>query len=117
MIVNLTRDEARAVETRFFPYLENLLITKVNDAKQFPFTGRKEDPIYLSVRIVQCCFLELKKIIARRLLSDAKKFKLKITNAQGITFYKLLLILPLDPAEVWLHTLRQQIITQLDPQL
>lgn len=107
MQIKLTRDEARAIVTRFIPFLEQLCQTRIQDNKANPY----------SWQIIECCLQEVRIKIERRLLTEGKNFTVKNSTAQGITFYHLLLLLPLDPADVWLNLLRQNIINQLHLQL
>lgn len=100
IVIDLTRDQARTVQLQYFPYLEKLCATKIRDA------GRDWDQI-LNCRAVQSLFFSVKMQIDKKLVGPADKFKFKFSYAEGLTFYKLLMGLPIKGEETYLINLRQ----------
>lgn len=110
MKIKLTRDEARAIDTRFFPYMERLCELQIETSRGLPETN-------INSRIIRSCLLDLIQKIKKRLLSAGNNFTITLKENEGLVFYELLMILPLDPAEVWLNNLRQQMIHHLHLQI
>ena len=107
--IKLTRDEARTVQVNFCPFLESLCETKIRLAVT-------EDERLLNM-LVRSIFLEIFRSLSRKLLTDAKVFKLQLSEAEAITLYKLLAKLPIEVSQVWCIKLRQMILDTLHYQL
>lgn len=109
IILKLTRDQARAVQQNFCPYLERLCESKIRLA-----VSEDERLIYM---IIRCLFLDIYRMLSKKLLSDAIRFKLQLSEAEGVTLYKLLIAFPLPSDQVWYINLRQMIIDVIHSQL
>ncbi len=110
IVVSLTRDQARTVQLQYFPYLEKLCGSKIRDA------GRDWEQI-LNCRAVQSLFFSVKMQIDKKLIGTADKFKFKFSYAEGLTFYRLLMGLPIKGEEIYLINLRQSITDIIFKQL
>ena len=109
MIIKLERDHARSVQQYFFPFLEMLCKTKLKDAQGI------DDQ--LNCRVILSIFDEVVYDFDKKLFTTAAKFTFKLSDAQGITLYKLLMLLPINSREVFLINLRSMIIDTLHRQM
>lgn len=109
ILIPLQRDQARAVQQNFCPYLERYCETKIRTA-----VSEDERLIYM---IIRSLFLDVYKMICKKLLTDAKHFKFKLTEAEAIAMYKLLIALPIQADQFWYCNLRQTIIDIIHSQL
>lgn len=106
LVLKLERDQARAVQRDMFPYMELLLENKVDHC-------RDSVDEYLNAIVARCLFLEVVKIFERKLLTKGNVFTFKLTVAQALPFYQVLMSLPINGKQVWLLNLRQLICDTL----
>lgn len=100
--IKLDRDQARAVREQFMPYMKMLCETRLTDA-------RPNVDDYLNCMVIRSLFLDLVEIFDKKLDTVARQFTFKFSAAAAITFYKLLMILPINSCEVWLINLRNHL--------
>lgn len=109
IVVKLDRDQARTVQQTFCPYLERYCESKILNA-----VTEDEQLIY---KIIRCIFLDIYKMLCKKLLTDPHVFKLKFSEAEAITLYKLLIAFPIKSENVWMLNLRQLITDSIHNQL
>lgn len=109
IILKLDRDQARAVQATFCPYLERYCESKIINA-----VTEDEQLIY---KIIRCIFLDIYKMLCKKLLTDANKFTFNFSEAEAITLYKLLIAFPIKSENVWMLNLRQLITDSIHNQL
>lgn len=109
IILKLERDQTRLLEMCFFPYLERVCLSKICNA-----TTEDERLIY---QLVDCVFDDIRKMVARKLLTESRRFTFKLTKAQAITLYKLLLAFPIAADQVYMIYMRRQITDTIHKQL
>lgn len=107
--IPLQRDQARAVQQNFCPYLERYCEAKIKTA-----VSEDERLIYM---IIRSLFLDVYKMISKKLLTDAKQFKFKLSEAEAIALYKLLIAFPIKVDQFWYVNLRQTIVDVIHGQL
>lgn len=100
--VQLTRDEARAVQQYFFYYLDELCQLKYRDSQT-------DDDRMMQLIIIDS-FQQIRKLFAKKLFNKGNKITFNFTITQAVIFYKLLSNLPLERENVYLVTLRQLIM-------
>lgn len=107
--VTLNRDQARAVQRTFCPFLERYCESKILNA-----VSEDEQLIY---KIIRCLFLDIYKKICKKLLTDQYMLGFKFSEAEAIALYKLLIAFPIKADDVWLINLRQRITDSIHNQL
>jgi len=110
IVLQLTRDQARTVQLHYFSYLQMLCESKIRDA------GKDWEQI-LNCRAIQSLFFAVKMQFDKKLSSAADKFKFKLSYAEGLTLYRLLMALPIKGHEIYLINLRQSITDIIFKQL
>lgn len=106
MKIKVTRDEARAVQQNFFPFLQQLCDMRIRQADH-------DDDLLFLARLFACIFRDIKRKFDLRLVGFSQLFKIELKEHEAIVFYKLLLSVKLDPQNVWLIHLRQKLIEEL----
>lgn len=109
IIIKLERDQARTVQQKFFPYCEQFCISKRNIA-----VTEDERLMYM---ILASVFNQVQKQFNKKLAGDGLRFRLKFSNAEGITLYKLLIAFPIKSDQVYMINLRQRITDSIHKQL
>jgi hypothetical protein len=109
IILKLERDQARAVQHTFCPFLERYCESKIINA-----VCDDEKLIY---QIIRSIFLDIYKMVCKKLLTDANKFTFNFSEAEAITLYKLLIVFPIKSDQVWHINLRQMITDSIYNQL
>lgn len=109
--LKLTRDEARTIDHYFFSYLDRLIFTFK------PIGVKEKEEEILSNIFLKDIFTQIDKIIKRKLISSSAKFKIKLTNSQAVVLYRILMLLPLDPNDIYLINLRNSTINYLHKEL
>lgn len=109
ILLKLTRDQARSVQVNFFPYLSLLCEKNIADT-----TNPDET---LNARMIYSILNEIRKDFEKKLFNTAKKIKFKLSDAQAVVMYKLMMSLPLQPDQIWLVNLRQHIVNILHIEL
>lgn len=119
MIIQLTRDEIASVIDYFFPYMEMLVKTKINDAFTFTQFNNKSKQVCDE----KLYWFLLKEIIATFKEARAKKTRssfIKLSSAETIVFYQLLTQLPIKDHAEYLIGIRDKLTkdfeeTEIDP--
>lgn len=108
------RQGLEAARLYFFPFMRQWKLTHLaNLANRSPQSGE-----YLLAVAANCLIDEVILIAEKKIINTTgKAAKLKLTDAQGIVFFRMLIILPLPPSEVYLNNLRNHWIEQIDLQL
>lgn len=110
MKIKLTRDDTRLIQENIFPYLGMYLQMKVRETQA-------DNDRQLNFKVIQCIFLEVKKILDKKLNSAGNKFFIKLSDAQLITLYKLLQAFPVKEDQYYLLQLRQRMINEIHVQM
>jgi len=109
--IKLTRQQIEAIQVYFFPYMEMLCITKVNDTTS-------PDPLSnLDAEIVQSLIQEIIEYFKRVEKTKYKDFPFDLTQAQAMAFWKLLKQLPINVAFQWLNDLCEHLIETIENQV
>lgn len=108
--IKLERDQARAIQQYFHPYLVQLCDTRVKDCFG-------DIDATLNARAMQSLFLQVAKIIDKRLLTQAMEFNLAFTYAESLAYYTILMQLPILSNQVYLVNLRQLVCDTIHNQL
>jgi hypothetical protein len=99
--IKLERDEARAIQQYFFPYLVEVCRLKKRDAAD-------QDETLTQIIIIDT-FDQVCKLFEKKLSNISNVLHFKFTDAQAIVLYKLLMNMPIENQNVWLVNLRQLI--------
>lgn len=110
--LKLYRDQAREIQQHFFPYLVMVCETKMNEADEV-----KDNDGKMVARMMLCLTVELQRKFDKKLLTDHNRFTIKMTDAEAICYYQLLMNFPLDPQWVYMVVLRQKITDFLHDEL
>lgn len=112
--LSVYRQDIEAMDQFFFRYIEQLKETNLVNVAHHPVHSAE----YLSVLAINCIIAELQKLIDKKLVNTSgPSQKIKLSDAQAVVFYKLLLALPLPTDAFYLNKLRNDLIEQLDGQL
>lgn len=103
--IKLDRDQARAIQKRFFPYLVQLCNIKIDTSN--------DERERLNAMLIKSVAIEVRLKFDRRLVSFANRFNISFSDCEAIVLYHLLMSLPLDSKDVWLQQLRQSLISRL----
>lgn len=106
----LSRDQAREIEEKFFPYMMLAEKMKLRDARmhEYEFFITK-----MKISLLHDIIITFK----RKLLTDQKKFLFKFPDHHGICLYQLLIKQPVDSTRVYDVWLRQNLMNVLHKQL
>lgn len=110
--LKIHRDNAREVQQHFFPYLHELCELKMREA-----VNAKDGDGKLVARMMLCLVVGLSTKFDKKLLTEYINFTVKITDAEAICFYQLLMNFPISEKWVSMIMLRQQITDFLHGQL
>ncbi len=110
MKLKIERDDARTIQQNFFPYLSQLIEVKVKSpqATEIEITTWK---------IIRSLFKTVSLKFDRKLLTDARKFSINFTEAEGIAFYTMLMKMPIDAGQAYMIFLRDSICRVLHKQI
>lgn len=121
--LKIVRDKAREVQRHFFPYLVMVCEMRIEEGQKreslmvTPETKWEAIAQKLSGRLMWSLIDSTKRRFDRKLLTDQNKFTIKMTDAEGICFYQLLMNMPIDPTWVYAINLRREITDYLSGQL
>lgn len=108
------RQDLEAAEKYFFPFIIEWKQTNLNNLTDSNMQG---GPFLFAVA-VNCLIDEVILMMRKKLINtSSQQFKLKFTDAQGVIFYRSLLILPIPAQQFYLNKVRNEWIEQLDRQL
>lgn len=110
--LRIHRDRTRELVTFFFPFLTERCLLKVREADQIKDVERK-----LAARVMWCLVQSAKLKFDRKLLTEANRFTVKLSDAEAIVLYQLLMAFPIDPKMVFQVLLRQEIVNFLFEEL
>lgn len=108
--ITLHRDQARAVQETFLPYMAMLCQTHIRNADG-------EELRIFNCRAVHCLFLAIEMKFYAKLNTKALNLRFKFTYAEALAFYTLLEDLPLNANQEWLVSLRELIREDLHTKL
>lgn len=108
--IKLTRDQARAVQQSFFPYLEMLTDLKIRE-------NLENVDAVLSHRALKILFMQVVKQFNKKLDTQAMKFTFFLPLPNALAFYNLLNELPLQGHEVYALNLRQHLVSVIHRQM
>src|SRR5438874_9104894 len=106
----LTRDDARIIDRDFLPYMVMLAQAKLRSA---PSLSNQ----YFIRKMFLSLMLEIQLKFKKKLLDPSSKIKFTFSEAHGIAFYIFLMKRPVDPDQVYVSLLRQQICDLIYKQL
>ncbi len=107
--LKIERDDTRMLQENFFPYLSMLVNSKIKAA-----TGSDD---LLNWKIIRSLFTDIKKKVTRKLLTEAKRFTFKFSDAEGITVFQLLMVMPVTVEEIYMQLLRTRVCDTLHKQM
>lgn len=110
--VKVIRDQARAVQENFFPFMELLCKTRIKETEDAGQFNENMNEI-----IVDSLLAEIKSEFETRLGFQANGFIIGFSQPQAIAFLKLLSQLPPNTAFPYLNDLRSFFITELENQV
>ena len=97
-----------------FNYVNLWRLSQLNNVKGMDARSGE----YLTVRLINCLLAEVELLFAKKLLNTkGPKINLVMSHAQGIAFYRLLLLLPMPATEAYLHMIRNNWIEIIDQQI
>lgn len=111
--IKLDRQQLEAMTTYFFPYMEMLCETKVNDAQKIAV----DEFQYLKELIIQCHFEDLVCMINNLKGSVKKEHTLELEHGEAIAFYLLLRQLPINKEFQWLNEFKDFLLTIIQNQV
>jgi hypothetical protein len=109
IILKLERDQARAVQDTFFPYIHELC--------RFRIKNEGNINSKLMERIVYTVFDTVAKLFSRKLNTTGNKFTFNFTEGQAITLYMFIIMVPIQQEQVWYMNLRNLIVNSLHQQI
>lgn len=108
----IPRDKARELTLFFFPFLVERCLLKMRDADRIKDVEGK-----MAARVMWCLVESAKLKFDRKLLSAANRFTIKLSDAEGIVLYQLLMAFPIQESMIFQVLLRQEIVTFLFDEL
>jgi hypothetical protein len=114
IILTTTRQQASFAKQSIFLYMNLWRSSQINNVKDYGKTTGE----YLTVRLINCLLAEVEYLFEKKLLlTQGPKVNIKLSHAQGIAFYRLLLTLPADANNFYLQMIRNNWIEILDRQI
>jgi hypothetical protein len=110
MKLTLERDQARSMEQYFLPLMLQL-------AKQRIKESAENVDEQLNCRVIYALIIDVKFLFTKKLMTRANSFTFNFTDAEGITFYKMLLNHPIEEKQFYLDHLRNWCILIMNKQL
>jgi hypothetical protein len=108
--LKLTRDNARIIERDFLPYMIMLAQSKLRSAESLSNQ-------YFIRKMFLSLMLEIQLKFKKKLLESSAKIKFTFSEAHAIAFYIFLMKRPVDPDQVYVSLLRQQVCDLIYKQL
>jgi hypothetical protein len=116
-----TRHHADYAMLTIFRYQALWRQSQFNNVKDFAKTSGE----YLTVRLFNCLLAEVEYLFERKLdnrnpskiPNKSAKINIKMSHAQGIAFYRMLLTLPLSADDYYLMQIRNRWIEIIDQQI
>ncbi|GEM_PF-4547565 len=113
MKLKIDKQGAESISNYFMHTIIMIVDARVRESKH----NQNE---YLGAKLLRSILQEVDFIFKRKLLTQAKDYKIKLTDAEGIVLLKFLLEFPIPGNEItspWLHNLRNNVTLQLDKQI
>lgn len=110
MKLKLTRDEARAIQQNFFPYMMQVCDMQIRQTQY----NEGENMIF---RIIRCIVFDIIRKFDLKLIGFANKFQFDLKEREAIVMYRMLLSQPIDQKNVWMQNLRDRVVAILYQQL
>lgn len=108
------RQELEAARNYFFPFIRMWKQTNLNNARDSNIQSHD----FLSAIAVNCIVDEILLMIEKKLVNtQSATMKLKLSDAQAVIFYRILIILPVPSEQFYFNQFRNGWIEQLDKQL
>ena len=115
-----TRHHADYAMLTIFRYQAMWRQSQLINVKDYP----KASGEYLTVRLFNCLLADVEYLFERKLdvknpnpKTNKAKINIKMSHAQGIAFYRMLLTLPLTASDIYLLQIRNHWIEILDQQI
>lgn len=109
-----TRQHAQYASPVIFNYVNLWCYSQLQNVKGMD----KNSGEYLTMRLINCLLAEVELLFEKKLLNTkGPKINLQMSHAQGIAFYRLLLLLPMPASEAYLHMIRNNWIEIIDQQI
>lgn len=114
ILLHTYRQDLETVRNYFFPYIKLWKQTNLNNIRDTNVQGGE----FLSVVAINCLIDEIILLIEKKLINTVSQSqKIKLSDAQGVIFYRILIALPLPAEQFYFNVLRNDYILQLDQQL
>ena len=108
------RQYAEYCDQQIFTYLDKIANSQLINLKG---VDKKTDEYLLTIMMISL-LNDIKIIFKKKLInSTAKILKIKMTQSQGIAFYKTLLRLPIPAGDFYFNMVRNLLIEILDQQI
>lgn len=109
--LSTTRHYAEAALHHFFPFINHLKQTRLNDVAHAKMVSKE----YLHVVVINCLLDEIEHLFRKKLVNTkGGKIKLQFSDAQGVLLYQFLLNMPIDEKEIFQNMVRSQWLVDLD---
>lgn len=111
ILLRTPRNYAQCVVQKFFPYFNLQKQTRLNNIAHLSIQSQE----YLALVVVNCLLSEIEEIIEKKLINTkSENITLKLSDAQGVLLYKILLAHPIDEREVYQQLVRSHWVEKLD---
>lgn len=110
MKLKINKQGAESISTYFMVTIILLADVRIRDS-------RHNQNEYLGAKLLRAILHDVDVIFKRKLLTQAKDYKIKLTDAEGIVLLKFMLEFPIPPGQFWLQNLRNNVTSQLDKQI
>ncbi|RTL56250.1 MAG: hypothetical protein EKK37_17405 [Sphingobacteriales bacterium] len=114
ILLKLDRSHVQHVKQYFFPFIRLQADTRLNNLAHAQIMSDEWLTALTVNNITEEIMLQFEKKIIN---TTSRNITFKLSTAQAIVFYKTLLSLPLPAQQIYLNTLRNNIIEMLDLQL
>lgn len=114
VFIKTNRQDLETVGIYFIPFIKEWKQTNLNNIKDSNMHGGE----FLLAVAINCIVDENLLLIKKKLINTSStNQKIKLTDAQAVVLYRLLIILPIPAVEFYFNKLRNEWIEQLDRQL
>jgi hypothetical protein len=110
MKLKISKQGAESVSTYFMPTIMMMANMRVKESEHAQIE-------LLSAKLLRAILEDVDIIFKKKLLTQAKDYKIKMNDACGIVLLKFLLEFPVPENQFWLHNLRQNVTDQLHKQI
>lgn len=112
--IRTQRQEIETILYRFFPRMNLYKRTRLSNLAHLDLTSEA----FLTAVVINCVLEEVELILKKRLINCATKtITVKLSEAQSAILYRSLIALPLENANVYEFSLRNQWVERLDQAL